>query len=153
MDGKKKIWATAVLCAVASVGFIVPAGAEETMTHDLDEVIVEADRNTLPGGFVANNDRVGILGNIKAIDVPFTQKKYTEKTIMTFYDPNQPLNGTLANTPSIRIAVLLPCIQISVCRRQYECFSLLHQRYSQYVQPDPQHPGIYPQQRRYSLRP
>lgn len=49
MDGKKKIWATAVLCAVASVGFIVPAGAEETMTHDLDEVIVEADRNTLPG--------------------------------------------------------------------------------------------------------
>lgn len=61
MDGKKKIWATAVLCAVASVGFVVPAGAEETMTHDLDEVIVEADRNTLPGGFVANNDRVGIL--------------------------------------------------------------------------------------------
>lgn len=56
MDGKKKIWATAVLCAVASVGFVVPAGAEETMTHDLDEVIVEADRNTLPGGFVANND-------------------------------------------------------------------------------------------------
>lgn len=87
MDGKKKIWATAVLCAVASVGFVVSAGAEETMTHDLDEVIVEADRNTLPGGFVANNDRVGILGNIKAIDVPFTQKKYTEKTIMTFYDP------------------------------------------------------------------
>ena len=31
MDGKKKIWATAVLCAVASVGFVVPAGAEETM--------------------------------------------------------------------------------------------------------------------------
>lgn len=57
MDGKKKIWATAVLCAVASVGFVVPAGAEETMTHDLDEVIVEADRNTLPGGFVANQQR------------------------------------------------------------------------------------------------
>ena len=108
MDGKKKIWATAILCAVASVGFVVPAGAEETMTHDLDEVIVEADRNTLPGGFVANNDRVGILGNIKAIDVPFTQKKYTEKTIMTFYDPNQPLNGTLANTPSIRIGSTSP---------------------------------------------
>ncbi len=49
MDGKKKIWAMAILCAVASVGFVVPAGAEETMTHDLDEVIVEADRNTLPG--------------------------------------------------------------------------------------------------------
>ena len=79
MDGKKKIWATAVLCAVASVGFVVPAGAEETMTHDLDEVIVEADRNTLPGGFVANNDRVGILG--KAIDVPFTQKNILKKLL------------------------------------------------------------------------
>lgn len=103
MYGKKKILAMAVLCAVASVGFVVPAGAEETMKHDLDEVIVEADRDTLPGGFIANNDRVGILGNIKAIDVPFTQKKYTEKNIMTFYDPNQPLNGVLANNPSIRI--------------------------------------------------
>lgn len=82
MDGKKKIWATAVLCAVASIGFVVPAGAEETMTHDLDEVIVEADRNTLPGGgFVANNDRVGILGNIKAIDVPFTQKNILKKLL------------------------------------------------------------------------
>ena len=73
MDGKKKIWATAVLCAVASVGFVVPAGAEETMTHDLDEVIVEADRNTLPGGFVANNDRVGILGNIKPCEMEVIQ--------------------------------------------------------------------------------
>lgn len=34
MDGKKKIWAMAILCAVASVGFVVPAGAEETMTHE-----------------------------------------------------------------------------------------------------------------------
>lgn len=78
--GRKNL-ATAVLCAVASVGFVVPAGAEETMTHDLDEVIVEADRNTLPGGFVANNDRVGILGNIKAIDVPFTQKNILKKLL------------------------------------------------------------------------
>ena len=103
MNGKKKFLATAVFCAIASVGFVLPAAAEETMTQDLDEVIVEADRDTLPGGFVANNDRMGILGDVKAIDVPFTQKKYTEKTIMTFYDPNQPLNGVLANNPSIRV--------------------------------------------------
>ena len=73
------------------------------MNHELDEVVVEENRNTLPGGYMASEDRVGILGNIKAADVPFTQKKYTEKTISTFYDPNQPLNGTLANNPSIRI--------------------------------------------------
>ena len=62
MNGKKKFLAMAVLCAVASVGFVLPASAEETMQHDLDEVIVEADRDALPGGFIANNDRVGILG-------------------------------------------------------------------------------------------
>ena len=64
------------------------------MTHDLDEVIVEADRNTLPGGFVANNDRVGILGNIKAIDVPFTQKKYTEKSILSMQCEALYVNGS-----------------------------------------------------------
>ncbi len=48
MDGKKNL-GNRVLCAVASVGFVVPAGAEETMTHDLDEVIVKPTRNTLPG--------------------------------------------------------------------------------------------------------
>lgn len=58
MNGKKKFLAMAVLCAVASVGFVLPASAEETMQHDLDEVIVEADRDALPGGFIANNDRV-----------------------------------------------------------------------------------------------
>jgi iron complex outermembrane receptor protein len=49
MNGKKKFLAMAVLCAVASVGFVLPASAEETMQHDLDEVIVEADRDALPG--------------------------------------------------------------------------------------------------------
>ena len=47
MNGKKKFLAMAVLCAVASVGFVLPASAEETMQHDLDEVIVEADRDAL----------------------------------------------------------------------------------------------------------
>lgn len=35
MDGKKNLGNGGQLCAVASVGFVVPAGAEETMTHDL----------------------------------------------------------------------------------------------------------------------
>lgn len=153
MNGKKKFLAMAVLCAVASVGFVLPASAEETMQHDLDEVIVEADRDALPGGFIANNDRVGILGNIKAIDVPFTQKKYTEKTIMTFYDPNQPLNGVLANSPSIRVGSPSPMYtDIQYARRQYERFSLLYQRHPQHVQSDPQHSDLCTQQRRYRFR-
>lgn len=100
---KKKALVMSVLCAVASVGFVMSASAEETMSGQLDEVVIEAERGVLPGGFVASEDRVGILGSIEAIDVPFTQKKYTEKTIENFADPNQPLNGVLANNPSIRV--------------------------------------------------
>lgn len=100
---KKKALVMSVLFAVASVGFVVSASAEETMSGKLDEVVIEAERGVLPGGFVASEDRVGILGSIEAIDVPFTQKKYTEKTIENFADPNQPLNGVLANNPSIRV--------------------------------------------------
>ena len=107
-SSKKKALAMSVLCAVASVGFVISASAaetsdKETMSHNLNEMVVEGDKDVLPGGFVAAHDRVGILGDIAAIDVPFTQKQYTEKTIETFYDPNQPLNGVLANNPSIRI--------------------------------------------------
>lgn len=69
----------------------------------MDTVYVDANKTVLPGGFVSAENRVGVLGNIDVIDVPFTQKQYTEKTIETFYDPNQPINGTLANNPSIRI--------------------------------------------------
>ena len=99
----KKALIMSLLCAIASVGFVMSASAEEAMQGNLDEVVVEGSRDVLPGGFVVSHDRVGILGDIKAIDVPFTQKQYSEKTISTFYDPNQPLNGTLANNPSIRI--------------------------------------------------
>lgn len=102
MTKKKKALVMSVLCAVASVGFVMGASAE-TMHGNLEEVIVEGSADVLPGGFLVANDRVGILGDIKAIDVPFTQKQYSEKTITTFYDPNQPLNGTLANNPSIRV--------------------------------------------------
>lgn len=102
MMKKKKALAMSVLCAVASAGFVMGASAE-TMHGNLEEIVVEGSADVLPGGFLVANDRVGILGDIKAIDVPFTQKQYSEKTITTFYDPNQPLNGTLANNPSIRV--------------------------------------------------
>lgn len=78
-------------------------GGYSDAAYELDEVLVSGERDALPGGFVAAHDRVGILGDIAAVDVPFSQTRYMEKTISTFYDPNQPLNGVLANNPSIRI--------------------------------------------------
>ena len=41
----KKFLTAAVFCAIASTGFVLTASAEETMTHDLDEVVVEADKD------------------------------------------------------------------------------------------------------------
>ncbi len=47
----KKALVMSVLCAVASVGFVVSASAaEETMQGNLDEVVVEGSKDVLPGG-------------------------------------------------------------------------------------------------------
>lgn len=103
MKGTKKALLAAILGLAVSGGFMGIASAEEETKYHFDTYVVEGDRVVLPGGYLLDSDRVGILGEIDALDVPFTQKQYTEKAIMTFYDPNQPLNGILANNPSIRL--------------------------------------------------
>ena len=104
---KKKALAMSVLCAIASVGFVISASAaetddKETMSHNLDEVVVEGDKDVLPGGYVSTKGSVGILGTQDVMDVPFSQMNLTEKTIETFGDPSQPLDSILANNPAIR---------------------------------------------------
>ena len=49
MTKKKKALVVSVLCAAASVGFVMGASAE-TMHGNLDEVVVEGSANVLPGG-------------------------------------------------------------------------------------------------------
>ncbi len=103
---RKRILAS--VCGIAAcMGLAVTVNAAENkLSYHLDEMIIEEE--ALESGFVSSKDRMGILGSIDAIDVPFTQRNYTEKTIADFYDPNQPLNGTLANNPSIRIGSPTP---------------------------------------------
>lgn len=120
---KKCLLTMSILCAINNVNLanasdistenknVDVINEEDLADYDLDTVIVEGEKSNvdvygnklLPGDFLLSQDRVGVLGNIDAIDVPFTQKTYSEKAIETFYDPNQPLNGILANNPSIRI--------------------------------------------------
>lgn len=69
----KKALVMSVLCAVASVGFVMGASAE-TMHGNLDEVVVEGSADLLPGGMVAKSGNVGILGNKNVMDVPFSQQ-------------------------------------------------------------------------------
>lgn len=95
----KKFLTVAVFCAIASTGFVLTASAEETMTHDLDEVVVEADKDALPGSYVKTKGSIGILGEKSILDVPFSNMNITQKTIETFGGPNQPLQSILANNP------------------------------------------------------
>ena len=51
MMKNKKALVMSVLCAVASVGFVMSASAAEQAMHgNLDEVVVEGRANVLPGG-------------------------------------------------------------------------------------------------------
>ncbi len=108
---KNKSFAMAMLFYLASAGVVaMPVNAEEAPEQKLDEVIVEADREkeVLPGGFIYNDARNGILGSTDIMDIPFSQIGYTKKTIETFDDPSQPLNTILVNNPSIRTSSSSP---------------------------------------------
>lgn len=99
----KKALAMSVLCAVASVGFVVSvSAAETTMKGNLDEVIVEGSRDLLPGGKVHTNYQAGILGEQKVQDIPFTVVSMSENTISTYASSSQPLPSILSNNPSVR---------------------------------------------------
>lgn len=97
----KKALVMSVLCAVASVGFVMGASAE-TMHGNLDEVVVEGSADLLPGGMVAKSGNVGILGNKNVMDVPFSQTNITANAMETFGGMNQPLDNILVNIPSVR---------------------------------------------------
>lgn len=103
INSKKQALAMSILCAVASVGFVAGAGAEETMKHELAPVIVEADADVLPGGLAKSTQAVGLLGSQDIMDVPFTVNTVTEKTITTFSNPYNGIAGALSLTPSVRI--------------------------------------------------
>lgn len=102
---KKKALVMSVLCAVASVGFVMSASAEETMSGQLDEVVVEAERGVLPGGFVKSEGSVGILGSKDIMDTPFQQTNISQKAIDIFgSNPSEASVNALINVPSIRNA-------------------------------------------------
>lgn len=100
---KKKILTSAVLMAVASVGFVMSASAEERMSTDVAPVVVEGQQDVLPGGMAKSTQAVGILGSADVMDVPFTVNTVSEKTIQSFSNPYNGIAGALSLTPSVRI--------------------------------------------------
>ena len=101
MMKNKKALVMSVLCAVASVGFVMSASAE-TMHGNLDEVVVEGSKDVLPGGNVRTTAKLGVLGDKSVMDIPYSEMSMTAKAVETYGDPSQPLANVLMNNPSIR---------------------------------------------------
>ncbi len=104
----KKALVMSVLCAVASVGFVMSASAEDALHGELDEIVVEGSRDTLPGGLVRTTAKLGILGDKSVMDIPYSEMSMTAKAVQLFDDPSQPLANILTNNPSIRSSTSSP---------------------------------------------
>lgn len=106
---KRKVLARAVLSSVLSIGFVLNVYAAENSDQDvaqynLDEVVVQGERDTMPGGFVKNSSGVGILGEKTIMETPFSKVNLSEKAITSFETPGEGLTSALLNVPSVRSA-------------------------------------------------
>lgn len=100
----------AVSCLIAASLTSTQAYAEKSEETVLPAVIVrdQGEKAVIPGGFVHEGARNGILGNKNLLDIPFTQFSHTEKTIETFGNPSLPINNILVNSPSVRTSSTSP---------------------------------------------
>ena len=99
--GKKSL-AMAVFCAVASVGFVANVHAEELDSYKMDNVVIQGEKDVLPGGLAKSVANVGLVGTGDVMETPYTVVNISEKTIETFSDPYSGFIGALAMNPSVR---------------------------------------------------
>ena len=93
-----------VLCAVASVGFVMSASAAEQAMHgNLDEVVVEGSRNVTPDGKIDKTIHFGIYGDKKFTEVPANITSYTDKMIEDNYMPTRTFFNVATNNPSVMV--------------------------------------------------
>ena len=85
MMKNKKALVMSVLCAVASVGFVMSASAaEQTMHGNLDGVVVEGRADVLPGGMAKEAVTIGMIGKQDIMSAPMTVSEISNKTIEKF---------------------------------------------------------------------
>ena len=104
----KKALVMSVLCAIASVGFVMSASAENVVHGNLDEIVVEGSKDVLPGGNVRTTAKLGVLSDKSVMDIPYSEMSMTAKAVETYGDPSQPLANVLMNNPSIRTSTTSP---------------------------------------------
>ena len=102
MMKNKKALVMSVLCAVASVGFVMSASAEDVAHGNLDEVVVEGSADVLPGGMAKEAVTIGMIGKQDIMSAPMTVSEISNKTIEKFATPNGGISDALSLDPSVR---------------------------------------------------
>ena len=114
---KRKLVLAVALAAAGSVWMGVASAAEKAETsargdmpgYELPEIVVAGERNAeMAGGLLSTEARMGILGDVKVLDIPYSMQSMTAKAVETYGDPSQPLANVLLNNPSIRTSTSSP---------------------------------------------
>lgn len=84
------------------------AGGDALDSYSIEDVVVTGDRDTMPGGLIGRQARVGVLGEKSVMDIPWSEISMTERMIESYNDPSQPLANFLLNNPSIRTSTSSP---------------------------------------------
>lgn len=109
LESKKKALVMSVLCAVASVGFVVSASAEEYVQNSSDEmqnfnlaeVIVNGERY-IAGEYAKATNYKGILGEQDAMKTPISVTTISEKAVEDFMSSTEGLSKMLSLVPSVQ---------------------------------------------------
>ena len=75
-SNKKKALAMSVLCAIASVGFVMSASAEETMSGKLDEVVIEGSKESISPKDTYDGKIIRSGGDVTVITSKEIEKKH-----------------------------------------------------------------------------
>lgn len=93
----------ALAAAAAAPALAQTGGAEPAQ---LDEIVVTGSQVRLPGaaagGQVATGGRVGLFGNLDAMDTPFASTSYTEKLVRD--QQSRSIGDVLQNDPVVRVS-------------------------------------------------
>lgn len=85
------------------------AQPETNREADRDDIIVNGTVDTYAGGQIARDGRVGILGDQKLRDIPFSVNAYTSQTIIN--QGARAVSDVLANNSSVRLTVSRAAVQ------------------------------------------
>ena len=110
---KRKLALAVALATAGSVWMSAASAAEKTEaldSYELAPVDVEGQRpaEETAGGMLSKEARMGIMGDVSVMDIPYSMQSMTAKAIETYGDPSQPLANVLANNPSIRSSTSSP---------------------------------------------